>query len=168
MIRLKRPEQAAVVSGQAAEMLRAVHRVRATIQCTYRPPCGASAGKRGSMSTYIKGSRYHRCLVAARKSQRTLPKLYQQTSLCMKHTPTHTLVSRSKKVDPRQNLVALLQLSSTLQKLGRFQDALPLLLEAEETARVIAGWYESNRYGNVRSPCVPFYKSAASSSLMRI
>ena len=42
--------------------------------------------------------------------------------------------------------MGLLQLSSTLEKLGRFRDALPLLLEAQEAARMIACWQEQNRY----------------------
>lgn len=50
------------------------------------------------------------------------------------------------KIDPRQSLVGLLQLSSTLQKLGRFQDTLPLLLEAQQAAKTIACWQERNRY----------------------
>eukprot|EP00903_Cladosiphon_okamuranus_P019584 g18012.t1 len=49
------------------------------------------------------------------------------------------------RVDPRQSLVGLLRLSSTLQKLGRFRDALPMLLEAQEAARIIGCWQERNR-----------------------
>lgn len=42
--------------------------------------------------------------------------------------------------------MGLLQLSSTLEKLGRFRDALPLLFEAQEAARTIACWRQHNRY----------------------
>lgn len=48
-------------------------------------------------------------------------------------------------MDPRQRLVALLQLSSVLQKLGRLRETLSLLIEAEEAARTIGQWEERNR-----------------------
>ncbi|CAM9144435.1 unnamed protein product, partial [Scytosiphon promiscuus] len=54
------------------------------------------------------------------------------------------------KVDPRQSLVVLLQLAWTMQKLGRFQDIPPVLLQATESASTIASWKEHNRLSRNR------------------